>query len=232
MTRRSSGPAVVLVHGLGLSADVWDYHVERIGRAGHRVLAPDLPGFGGSPGPRSGLDVEAAAHWLARFAHDHAVRRAAWIGHSVSAQYVLRLAAIRPDLTAGLVLAAPTGQRGSLRWLTQLLGLARTASREPPRLVARVLRHYATTPPRRTIGSWLGARRHDVLADAGRVRCPVSVVAGGRDPVVPIAFAARLSAAAAKGELIVIPESAHGVALDPPEPFCAVLLSFLRAIGH
>ena len=229
MTRAGSGPAVVLVHGLGLAADVWDYHMHRLAREGYDVVAPDLPGFGGSPGPRSGLDVDDAAGWLARLADRLAIRRAVWVGHSVSAQYVLRLAIVRPDLAHGIVLAAPTGEAGPFRWLAQLVGLARTAPREPARLVARVLRHYATTPPRRTIGSWFGARRHDVLADAAACPCPLLVVAGGRDPVVSEDFCRLLADRAPHGGCLVVPDSAHGVALDPPEPFCRILLDFLGA---
>lgn len=228
MRRAGSRPTVVLVHGLGLGGDVWAYHVPRIAREGFDVRAPDLPGFGGSSGPRRGLDVDAAAHWLAGFADRHAIRTAVWVGHSVSAQYALRLAVRRPDLVHGLVLAAPTGEPGRFRWLAQLIGLARTSTREPPRLVARVLRHYVTTPPLHTIGSWLGSRRHDAAGDARASRCPVLIVAGGRDPVVPARFAEHLAASAPQGELVIIPDSAHGVALAPPEPFCLVLLDFLR----
>lgn len=228
LLRAGSGPAVVLVHGLGLGADVWEYHVARLAREGYDVLAPDLPGFGPTTGPSLGWSVDKAARWLADFADEAGVRRAVWVGHSVSAQYVLRLCALRPYLVGGMVLAAPTGEPGTLRWLSQLLGLARTSVREPLPLVGRVLRHYLTTPPLRTIGTWLGGRRHDSLADARRVDCRLRVVLGGRDPVVPVAFAARLAESAPAGDLVVIPDSAHGVALAPPEPFCRVLLSFLE----
>jgi pimeloyl-ACP methyl ester carboxylesterase len=40
------GPPIVLVHGLGVSADYWWRNGPPLAAAGHRVLAPDLPGFG------------------------------------------------------------------------------------------------------------------------------------------------------------------------------------------
>src|SRR5215217_647908 len=43
---------VVLVHGLGLSSRYLAPLGRRLAALGHRVLAPDLPGFGRSPKPR------------------------------------------------------------------------------------------------------------------------------------------------------------------------------------
>lgn len=227
LLRCGAGPAVVLVHGLGLGAGFWRYHLERLAAHGYTAIAVDMPGFGHTSGPAFAFTVEHAADWLMRLAHALDLRDGVWVGHSVSAQYVLRLAAARPDLVRGLVLAAPTGEPGAFRWLGQLVGLARTAFREPPRLIGHVLRHYVTTPPTRVLGAWLGARRHSALDDAARVDCPVCVVLGGRDPVVPREFAERLVALAPAARLVVIPDSAHGVALAPAEPFCDVLLAFL-----
>jgi 2-hydroxy-6-oxonona-2,4-dienedioate hydrolase len=223
------GPAVVLVHGLGLAADFWTYHLERLADAGYRVIAPDLPGFGRSSGPAFAFTVDHAAAWLEGFARAQRIERAVWIGHSVSCQYVLRLAVRRPDLAAGLLLAAPTGEPGRMRWLAQLLALARTAPRESPRLVTRILGSYFSTPPTRVIGMWLGARRDLALPDAARVRCPLRVVLGGRDPVVPPSFARALVQAAPDADIVVIEESAHGVALAPAAPFVDVVEAFVRS---
>lgn len=225
-----SGPTVVLVHGLGLGADVWSVHMDHLAAHGYHAIAPDLPGFGRSTGPFSGWSVQDAADWLAALARRIAVRDPVWVGHSVSAQYVLRVAADYPDLAHGVVAAAPTGEPGRLRWLAQLVGLARTARREPASLVLDVLGHYATTPPPRTIGTWAGARRSDPLQDAARVRCPVRVVVGGRDPVVHGAFARSLAEATPDAEFVVIPDSAHGVALAPAPPFLDVLDRFLASL--
>lgn len=225
------GPAIVLVHGLGLGADVWRYHLTRLG-VRYRVLAPDMPGFGRSSGPAFGYTVEHAAAWLAEFARVYDVHHALWVGHSVSAQHVLRLAVARSEDVAGLVLAAPTGEPGAFRWLGQLAGLTVTAFRERLPLIRDVVGHYLTTPPTRTVGTWLGARRHHALEDIGRVRVPVRVVIGGRDPVVPWSFADRLVEGAPVAELVVLPDSAHGVALSPAEPFCDVLLEFADRVFH
>ena len=41
-----SGPPILLLHGYSDSADTWRLLLERLGRAGRRAVALDLPGFG------------------------------------------------------------------------------------------------------------------------------------------------------------------------------------------
>ena len=89
------GPALVLVHGLGLSADFWWGNGPPLAAAGFRVLAPDLPGFGKTEGPPY-LPVPEQARWVAAWAEALELPPAAYVGHSVSAQAVLELAADAP----------------------------------------------------------------------------------------------------------------------------------------
>lgn len=227
---RSSRSPVILVHGLGLSADVWRPHMRILAAAGQSVYAPDLPGCGRSAGRMLGMSVPDGARWLVQLRAALVLPPAVWVGHSVAAQTAVHLAARWPDAVAGLVLASPTGERGALRWLAQLAGLARTAWREPAWLVRDVLRHYLTTNPSRTIGTWLRSRSHDPLDDASRVRSPALVFVGRNDPVVPLAFARRLCAALPQGRLLELDEAAHGAALSASAAFSAALLDFASRV--
>jgi len=57
------GSAVVLLHGVPTSADLWEPVISELGD-GWRVLAPDLPGYAGAP-PLDRWDLEAHLDWLA-----------------------------------------------------------------------------------------------------------------------------------------------------------------------
>lgn len=59
------GPPVVLLHGVGMFAEMWTYRVIPQLLASHRVVAPDLPGPGRSV-VRAGtrLDPPAMIAWL------------------------------------------------------------------------------------------------------------------------------------------------------------------------
>lgn len=56
-------PVVVLVHGAGMDRTVWLLQARWFARRGFDVVAPDLPGHGGSAGPPL-TDVPAMADWL------------------------------------------------------------------------------------------------------------------------------------------------------------------------
>jgi pimeloyl-ACP methyl ester carboxylesterase len=225
LLERGAGPPVVLVHGLGLTAGIWRPHIHRLADAGYRVLAPDLPGFGHSEGPVAGLSIDAAAAWLGDLAGQVGVHGAAWVGHSVGAQQIVRLAARDPDRVGALVLAAPTGRAGR-HMVREPLGLLTTAFQEEPRVVGRVLRRYFMSPLS-TVGTWVRAQRPDLALDAVRVRSPTLLVAGERDVVVPDDFLDFLLQLFPDASLHRIEGATHAVALDPLEPFLDALIAFL-----
>ena len=71
----------------------------------------------------------------------------------------------------------------------------------------------------------------DFRADLARLRCPVLILAGGRDPIMPMAFseaiAAHLPAHLVRFECF--PDCGHGVVPDDPERAFAVLRDFIAA---
>ncbi|HUG40756.1 MAG TPA: alpha/beta hydrolase [Longimicrobiales bacterium] len=226
------GSVVVLVHGLGLSASCWRPHLPRLARAGFRVLAPDLPGFGRSRAPRRGYAVPDTAAWLERFAAAEELAAAAWVGHSLSCQVLLRLGRDRPDRVTALVLAAPTGQdRGWSRVGGQAIGLAVDALRERPRVVAAVTRRYFAAPIA-TVLTWFRARNQRPETDASSVRAPVLIVLGDEDPVVDARFARKLARRIPDVRLRVLPHAAHAVAIDPADAFSDLTAEFLRRASH
>src|SRR5436309_3505118 len=96
------GRPVLLLHGLGGAARNW----ERIAReltARHRVVAPDLPGHGGSEPLAGGAGLEAFVECLDALLSGLRAAPALVAGHSFGAQLGLALAARRPELVRGLL---------------------------------------------------------------------------------------------------------------------------------
>lgn len=103
------GPPIVLVHGLGGLHLNWMRIAPELTKRG-RVLALDLPGFGGSPPPRGGVTMEALATTALRFLDAKALCRDAPVtlfGNSLGGALSLLLAARAPDRIARLVLISP-----------------------------------------------------------------------------------------------------------------------------
>ncbi len=58
-----SGPAVLLIHGIGDSSDTWRPVIEDLARS-HTVIAPDLLGHGQSDKPRADYSIAAYANGM------------------------------------------------------------------------------------------------------------------------------------------------------------------------
>jgi 2-hydroxy-6-oxonona-2,4-dienedioate hydrolase len=222
-----SGPTLVLVHGLGCSADYWVRNGPWLAAAGYRVVAPDLPGFGRTRGPAAGLTIPGQALAIARFGAALDLPRAAYLGHSLSCQSVLELAASKPERVDAIILAAPTGDRRSRRWLRETVGFALDVPREPFSLMPLVAQAYLRAGFLRWFRTWLAGKHHDAFATAANVRCPALVLTGSRDPVVTPAFGRAVAASLARGEDGVVHGGTHALIYSAAEAFNASVIRFL-----
>jgi len=229
--RAGEGPPLVLVHGLGCSTDYWVRNGAWLAAAGYRVLAPDLPGFGRTEGPRAGLSVAQQAYAVSVFAEALRLGPAAYLGHSLSCQTVLELACTEPARVSALILAAPTGDRRKKRLVREAVGFLRDIPREPPSLVPIVADAYLRAGLLRWGRTWLAGKRHDAFAAAEGVRAPTMVLIGERDPVVSARFARAVAGAVAGARLRVIPRAAHALIYDQPEGFNRAVVEFLEEVG-
>jgi pimeloyl-ACP methyl ester carboxylesterase len=116
---RGSGPPVVLLHGQPGSGASWD-PVTDVLAPDFRVLAPDRPGYGASPGEARGL--VGNADLIARFIEAEAAAPATVVAHSWAGGVAVLLAAHRPDLVRSLVLVGAACTDDSVNaldtWLT------------------------------------------------------------------------------------------------------------------
>jgi pimeloyl-ACP methyl ester carboxylesterase len=102
-----SGPPVILLHGLGASntsllPPLWDLARD------HRVLAPDLPGFGGSGKPIRSYDFPFFARWLRAFMDSVGVDKADLVGNSLGGRIALEAGLSLPDRVGRMVLLCPS----------------------------------------------------------------------------------------------------------------------------
>lgn len=101
-----TGTTMLLVHGLGGSHLNWMAVGPELAR-GHRVLAPDLPGFGRTPIAGRRASIAANVRLLERLLQRLGGGPAVLVGNSMGGLISLGLAAGRSDLLAGLVLVDP-----------------------------------------------------------------------------------------------------------------------------
>lgn len=99
-----SGPTMVLIHGLGGSLINWDAVGPRLAKD-HRVVAPDLPGFGLSP-PQGDFTLTTHVAALVRFIEEVGAP-VTLMGNSMGGLVSEIVAANHPDLVERLILVSP-----------------------------------------------------------------------------------------------------------------------------
>jgi pimeloyl-ACP methyl ester carboxylesterase len=204
-----SGPDVLLVHGIGVSRRYFAPLARELSST-HRVMTPDLPGFGDSSRPRPALTITEQAVAL-ETALDLKTRTGmTLIGHSMGTQVVTELAVRNPGLARGLILIGPVVEPPNQSVVRQVWRLIRDLPREPLRINALVLSDYVRGGVRSFAGS-LPQMLHYPLADRlAEVAAPVLLVRGDRDPIASRSFLRTLAAVAAgEAEIVEIPGAGH-----------------------
>jgi pimeloyl-ACP methyl ester carboxylesterase len=97
------GSALILLHGLQDEADTWRRVFGALAKR-HRVIAPDLPGFGRSDKRPRSFGVPLYAGWVMALAASLEVGRFGLIGNSLGAIVADAIAVQHPDRVTALVL--------------------------------------------------------------------------------------------------------------------------------
>jgi pimeloyl-ACP methyl ester carboxylesterase len=154
------GPTVVLLHGRGGAGLLWRAHLLALAER-HRVLAPDLPGFGRSaPGVLSGSSAERGARFfvdpIATWLEEVDAADAVLVGHSLGGLVALELALRDLDRSAPrirrVVLIGGMGLGPSMTLASRVYfraGPERLARRLGPRLFGRIAPFPSTAEGRK-----------------------------------------------------------------------------------
>ena len=223
------GLPVALVHGIACSSEVFTPLLARLATRTFRreVVALDMPGYGHTPGARGALDIEELARWYADALAVLGLGRVHVVGHSLGCQVALALARMAPERVGSATLIGPTtgaeGQ-GLARYAAGLVADSLFESWAYNLTLLRMARQMGVRRYVRTVPCML---RDRPLTRAAEVRCPVLIVRGTRDRIVPARVVRRLAAALPDGRVAHVPGVAHAVQFDQPEAFIAALLPFL-----
>jgi len=251
------GRAIVLLHAIGLARLSWEWVLPRLAEFGP-AWAFDLLGFGDSDKP-AGADyrVSAQADRIVAALDSLGVGEAVWLGNSLGAAIGLAAAVHHPERVAALALIAPAAYREMLpiwaRLIARLPGapfivrlgaLPLTAGallytfidprRVSPRHVAayaRYLSNPGSAAALRAVAQALYSGDMDRLAPHYReVRCPVLILQGTRDRIVPPAVAQWLLRDLPQARLEWLEGVGHFPHEEAPDRAAAALAAFLETL--
>ena len=218
-------PAVVLVHGLGVSSRYMVPLALRLAPT-WRVYAPDLPGSGRSEKPERALDVPQLADTLDEWMQAVGIERANLVANSLGCQIVADLAARRGERVERVVLVGPTVDRHARTFVRQTGRLLLDSVREPPSLWAVIALDYLVFGPLRLLRTARYALEDRVEEKLRDVPVLALVVRGERDALVSQRWAEEVARLLPEGQLAVVPGAAHAVNYNAPTELVRVLLPF------
>ena len=255
----SSGtpPVVVCVHGWGCSLYSYNKVLRPVADAGCDVWAPDVRGHGWSDKPLDPVRYtpDGLGGWMIALLDRLNLDRVVLVGHSMGGAVVMRAALQAPDRIAGLLLLAPVGfgaiprtrllRMATPRWLDPVLpylawraliaiGL-RTGYGRLGRPSARDIDEYwaPTADPNFSRASRLVAHAFNWEPgdpeDLARVACPVHIVLGERDNLVPGGLARTHAERLARVQVDEVPGAGHVLPEEVPDVVVRTVIEDARA---
>jgi 3-oxoadipate enol-lactonase len=244
-----TGPPVLLVHGLGLSRRRWQRQVDALAAAGYRAVRFDLRGFGDSDAPRAPYEISTLVDDLRAVIDELGLRNVHLVAHSLGGMIAQRFALDAPESVRTLTLASTTAHNGA-RASAFALAMARLtevgfdAAVEDP-LVRPVMERMlaeafpAGPPPfesfrrgleKPNLGhsyAWGATAGFSVLDALPRLACPLLVLHGTADPLVPFTLGERIHSLVAHSRFVSLDGAGHSVQVERASAFNAALLEFL-----
>ena len=252
------GPPIVLLHGFPFHGDMWNAQIAALQQR-HRVIVPDLRGFGGSTltivDIADGVPMERfAADVLAVLDDADVPEPIVLVGFSMGGYAALQFALRWPQRLLGLVLCdtraaadAEEGRRGRQAMAAAALAagnsspaeamlpklLAPQALAERPEVVATVRQFIAAASAEAIAAAQRGmARREDVRSRLKEIAVPVLALVGASDAISPPAEMREIAAALPQATFVEIPNSGHSTPLENPAAVSEAIARFAREVSR
>jgi pimeloyl-ACP methyl ester carboxylesterase len=251
------GPAVLLIHGLGGSWQNWIENVRAIGRT-HRVIAPDLPGFGFSEMPADDVSIPGFGRTVSALCEHLGIETAAVVGNSMGGFVSAELAIQRPDLVERLVLVSAAGisinklrrepvivwgriNTAAATWLaTRIEPVLRrprlrhlvfsTIVRHPSRVPQDTLYELAAHSGRPGfMPTLLAHMEYDFRDRLEDIACPALIVWGERDMIVTPRDADEYERVLRNARKVIYEDTGHLPMVERAREFNALVNDFLTA---
>lgn len=240
------GPAVVLLHPIGVDRTWWAPYVSHLS-VRHRVIAIDLPGHGESAKLRRPVSLAEHAACVLDIVESEGDGPAVVLGVSMGGMVAQGVAIANPHRVRGLVLCATAGsfpqaarapirtrgdtsRDGSMlevieptlaRWFSSGSDLA---------IVERCRKRLASDDWYSWSANWEAISELDNLEALARVNVPALVIAGQDDASIPPPVSRQL-AEALHGGLVEVPGATHFGAFETPGRFLPLIDAFLDRLA-
>lgn len=247
-TDTGSGRPIVLIHGYPFNRSLWDDQIPALSN-NHRVIAPDLRGFGESDASQEPSTMNRLAADVAALMDHLEIPRATIGGLSMGGYVALAFYKQFASRVRALVLAdtraqADTeeakqtraqhaekalseGMAGIADLMLPKLLTPETVSKHPE-IVKRVRDMMLKTKPEGAAAALRGmAERDDQMELLPKITVPTLILVGAEDAITPVADSEKMHHAIQGSSLAVLDHAGHVSNLERTQHFNDALLHFL-----
>ena len=248
---QGTGPAILFVHGFPVDHTMWSAQIAAFSKT-HRVIAPDLRGFGGTDGALYAVSMEQFADDLIGLLEALRVDRPiAFCGLSMGGYIGWQFALRHPEWLGRLILCDTRAAADSPEAAENRLKMADVVIKEGPEPVARAMMpklFAATTTERQpaltervrqmvmaTAATAIAAAhrgmavRPDVTSALPGLRVPTLIIVGEHDAISPPAEMKAIAEALPNARFAVIPDAGHMAPMENPVAVNLAIREFLDA---
>lgn len=242
-----SGPAVLLIHGLGWDHSLWNPTIERFAPR-YRMIAADTRGHGATDKPDGPYDMAMFARDYGALADALGLKRVCVIGLSQGGMVAQKLALLRPELVSALVLVSTSCKSDpSLR--DNMEARIAALDKAGPEAAARIAAESIFSPGWRASNAAALARFYawrsaipsaplnaatralydfNLSPDLPGITVPTMVIAGQDDVLTRPKGMEEIAALIPGAEYRVIAKSGHMIPVEQPEALLPLLDEFLN----
>lgn len=240
---------VLLLHGFPFSSRMWAPQQQALEAAGHRVFAPDFPGFG-QAAAIADASMEKYAEAALQSLDDAGVKEAVVCGLSMGGYVAFRVFRKAPTRVLALFLAdtrseADTDEQRAARmaqiedlrskgngpWFADALLPMLLSPAASSELLAQVRQMIIEAPVDAVIGALQAmAQMPDSTALLAEIAVPTATVVGEHDLLTPLISMSTLTGNIFMAKLVMLGGAGHLSNLEQPEAFNHALLDLLARI--
>lgn len=242
----ASSNTIVLVHGLGASAERWE-HIIPYFRKNYRIIALDLPGFGLSDKPSINYTIDFFVRTLSEFIDKLGIQNSILIGSSLGGQIITELAIAKSKLINKMILVSPSGvvNYSSLA-LDAYIGAAISPTQKNVKNAFLMMNGQNKEVDFQTVDEFIkrinmpNAKKaflSAIISNRGsKINCeklasisvPSLVIWGEHDPVIPKENANMFFSCIKNCQFVEMRGCGHTPFVEEPEKFSKIVLEFLE----
>jgi len=242
----TSDRSLVLIHGLGASAERWEFVIPTLEK-NFRVIVPDLIGFGLSDKPVADYTIEFFSKFLLSFLKKINIKKPVLIGSSLGGQIIAFFAANYSHMLEKLVLVSPSGiMKNTTPALNAYVMAALYPNEEAaknafemmtgsgkyvhPKIVEGFVdRMNLPNAKMAFMSTLLGLKNAELITkQLPSIDVKTMVIWGENDPVIPIEYSQSFISGIRDCRFYRMDGCGHTPYVENPEKFAKIVLDFIN----